>query len=120
MTVDSFGKECLKEGKHLYYYKEEVPVPILTMVDDALAVTECGYKADMMNAFLNTKTNIKKLQYGVKKYFNMHIGKKCIAEICPNLQVDGWTMKNVKEVETGRNRLKEEYAGSHVMQDVQS
>ena len=65
-AVDSFGKECLNEKKHLYYYKDIVPIPILPMVDDALAVTECGYKADMMNAFLNTKTNIKKLQYGVK------------------------------------------------------
>ena len=60
VTVDSFGKECLIEDKHLYYYKDEVPVPILTMVDDAIAITECGYEATMMNAYLNTKTNIKK------------------------------------------------------------
>ena len=45
------------------------------MVEDALAVTECGFKAEMMNAFLNTKTKLKKLQYGVKKCFKMYIGK---------------------------------------------
>ena len=60
VTVDSFGKECLEDETHLYYYKDEVPIPLLTMVDDALAVTECGLKADMMNAFLNTKTKIRK------------------------------------------------------------
>ena len=59
VTVDSFGKECLLEDKHLYYYKNEVPIPILTMVDDALAITECGFKAAGMNSYLNTKTNIK-------------------------------------------------------------
>ena len=80
VTVDSFGKECLEKRTHLYYYKDKVPVPILTMVDDALAVTECGYKTDAMNAYLNTKTNMKKLQYGVKKCFKMHI-EKCYIRI---------------------------------------
>ena len=51
---------------YLDQYKDEVPVPILTLVDDALSLTECGYKATMMNAYLNTKSNIKKLQYGYK------------------------------------------------------
>ena len=63
VTVDSFGKECLMED----YYTNEVPIPILTMVDDALAISECGFKAAGMNSSLNTKTNIKKLQYGVDK-----------------------------------------------------
>ena len=88
--MDSFGKECLLEDKHLYYYKDEVPVPILTMVDDALAITECGFKASEMNAYLNTKTNIKKLQYGVEKCYKMHVGKHCNSEICPELYVDGF------------------------------
>ena len=57
VSVDTFGKECLENDKHLYF-----PVPILTMVDDALVVTECGYKANVMSAYINTKTNMKKLQ----------------------------------------------------------
>ena len=44
VMVDSFGKECLQENKHLYYYKDTVPVPVLTMVDGAIAITEWGYK----------------------------------------------------------------------------
>ena len=89
---------------YLDQYKDEVPVPILTLVDDALSLTECGYKATMMNAYLNTKTNMKKLQYGVQKCFKMHVGKKCIKEICPELHVDGWTMKTVEEIETGLSK----------------
>ena len=95
VSVDSFGKECLEEDKHLYYYKDEVPIPILTMVDDAIAISECGYKTNMMNAFMNTKTSLKKLQYGVKKCFKLHVGKICIKEICPELSVDDW--KNGKQ-----------------------
>ena len=94
------------EDKNLYYYKDEVPVPILTMVDDALAITECGYKASMMNSYLNTKTSIKKLQYGVDKCFKMHIGRKCIQEICPDLYVNGWKVKNITEFETGVSKKK--------------
>ena len=27
LQVDTIGKECLEEGKHLYYYKNSVPIP---------------------------------------------------------------------------------------------
>ena len=120
MDQYSFGKECLLEDKHLYYYKDEVPVPILTMVDDALAITECGFKTTMMNSYLNTKTKIKKLQYGVDKCFKMHVGKQCNSDICPDLHVDSWKMKTVNEVETGGNKLVDEYTGLHEMKEVET
>ena len=72
----------------------------------------------MMNAYLNTKTNIKKLQYGVKKWYKMHVGKNCNSEICPNLHIDGWILKTVTEVETGMSRQVEEHSGKHEMQEV--
>ena len=50
VSVDTFGKECLADDKHLYLYKDKVKVPILAMVDDTLAVSECGYKSNMVNA----------------------------------------------------------------------
>ena len=34
VQVDSFGKECLKEKKHLFMYRGLVEVPPLSMVDD--------------------------------------------------------------------------------------
>ena len=120
VTVDSFGKECLEEQKHLYYYKGKTPVPLLTIVDDALAVTECGYETDMMNAYLNTKTSIKKLQYGVSKCFKMHVGRSCNKDICNDLFVDGWRVENVTEVETGKIEEKDEYDGLHAMEEVNS
>ena len=119
VTVDTFGRECMEEDKHLYLYKDEVQVPILTIVDDALAISECGYKTNMLNSFINTKTNIKKLQYGVKKCFKMHVGKTCVKEICPDLHVDGWKVREVTEVTTGEKNLEDEYAGVHEMKEVE-
>ena len=36
VQVDTFGKECLDENKYLFYYREAIPVPPLSMVDDLL------------------------------------------------------------------------------------
>ena len=29
LQADTMGKECLDMGKHLYYYKDKVPIPPL-------------------------------------------------------------------------------------------
>ena len=59
--IDTFGKECLDQSKLLYKYKGDLGVPPLGMVDDVLAVSRCGVESVEMNAFLNQKTNLKKL-----------------------------------------------------------
>ena len=61
--VETIGKECIAEG-HCYLYKGILPVGILALVDDIIGVTEAGMKAQMMNAFINTKTAER------KKHFN--------------------------------------------------
>ena len=118
VQVDTFGKECLTEDKFLYSYKGEVKVPALAMVDDLLIVSECGYKASMVNSFINTKTNLKKLQFGTNKCHKMHVGKQKIEEICPDLFVDGWKVKEVTEVETGKATLEDEHDGLVKMEEV--
>ena len=119
VSVDTFGKECLTDDKHLYLYKDKVKIPILAMVDDTLAVSECGYKSSMVNAFMNTKTNIKKLQFGIEKCFKMHVGRVCQEEICPELVVDGWKVKEVNEIGTGEMKLEDEHTGYHKMATVE-
>ena len=32
--VETFAKECLEDNKYLYKYKNDVPIPPLSMVDD--------------------------------------------------------------------------------------
>ena len=109
VQVDTFGKECCEKDKLLYYYKGEVGVPPLAMVDDLVCISTCGVNSVKMNAFIQTKTNIKKLQFGLKKCHKMHVGVK--KEYCPNLELDDWKVKNVKDVNTGENELVDEYVG---------
>ena len=54
--VETFAKECLESNKYLYKYKDDVPIPPLSMVDDILCVSECGYQTALLNSYLKCKT----------------------------------------------------------------
>ena len=118
VSVDTLGKECLQDDKHLYLYKDQVKIPMLAMVDDILSISECGYKTSMVNSYINTKTSLKKLQFGIKKCFKMHIGKSHDEEVCPDLELDGWEVKVVTEIDTKEVVMEDEYAGLHKMEEV--
>ena len=109
VQVDTFGKECLSENKLLYTYKEKVKVPALAMVDDLACVTQSGVDTVEMNAFINTKTNIKKLQFGSDKCHQLHIGQK--EHLAPALFIDNWEVVKVDETKTGVSNLKDVNSG---------
>ena len=108
VTVDTFGKECLAENKLLYNYKN-VKVPALAMVDDLACVTESGVDSVEMNAFINTKTNLKKLQFGPDKCHQLHIGSK--EHLTPELFMDNWKVTKVSETKTGVTNLEDTNTG---------
>ena len=118
VAVDTLGKECLSDDKHLYLYKDKVKVPMLAMVDDILVVSECGFKSSMVNSFINTKTSLKKLQFGVNKCFKMHIGKAYNEAVCPDLEIDGWDVKVVEDFNTKEVTMEDEYSGAQKMEEV--
>ena len=118
MQTDTFGKECLEEKKHLYQYRGVVGIPPLAMVDDLLSVTECGVESVKVNGFLNSKTNIKKLQFGEDKCKKLHIGKK--KHLCPKLHVDTWKLEKEDEKKLGIKNLKDVFCGDYQMEDVES
>ena len=101
--IDTFGKECLKEDKLLYKYKDDLGVPPLAMVDDVLAISRCGVESIEMNAYLNQKTNIKRLQFGPEKCHQMHVGPKQIT--CPDLYINTWKLEKKDQFETGMENL---------------
>ena len=70
------------------------------------------------NSFINTKTSTKKLQFGIDKCFKMHVGKAQHAEVCPHLEVDGWRVKVVSDINTKEVILEDEYSGVHKMEEV--
>ena len=118
VQVDSFGKECILKEKLLYTYKGEVGVPPLAMVDDLVCISECGVNSVLMNAFINAKTNIKKLQFGVNKCQKMHVGAN--RSYCPELKVDKWEVKLVENFQTSEKALEDEFVGEHVMEESEN
>ena len=56
--VDTFGQECLRDRKYTYMYRGEVEIPPLSMVDDVLAISECGFKTSMVRGYLKLKTTV--------------------------------------------------------------
>ena len=49
-----------------------------------------------MNSFLNTKSNVKKLQLGVSKCHKIHIGKE--KKKCPDTYIDEMTLDSQDNV----------------------
>ena len=107
VQVDSIGQECSQSG-YGYLYKNVLPVGILGLVDDTIGVTEAGFKAHMMNGFINTKTAEKSLQFGVKKCKTMLVGEDFGNILNHSLSVDKWSVE-VKT--TGDTELVETFIG---------
>ena len=117
LQVDTMGKECFEDKKHLYYFKNKVPIPPLGLVDDLFTISKCGFKTTMMNEYINTKTAMKKLQFGTAKCFKLHVGKTCNKTICRDLFVDGWKVDLIEDAETGDLQQKESFIGPQKMEE---
>ena len=115
-TIDMFGKECLEENKYTYQYKGEVEIPPLSMVDDIICVSVCGFQSVMVNAFINCKTRTKKLQFGAPKCKKMHIGKKHEEFKCHAMFVDNWKEMDAKG-EAGQENIEDDYIGNVKMEE---
>ena len=64
--VDRFTKEYQEENDFAYKYKDAVSIPsMLGIIDDILAIQECGPKSEKINTFQNRKVSDKKtaIQY---------------------------------------------------------
>ena len=90
-VIDTIGRECLNTGENLYIYKNCVSIPPLAFVDDLFLMSECGTKSLIANAFVNTKIEMKNLEFGVdnekneaKKCRQIHICKE--NTFCPPLK----------------------------------
>ena len=112
VSVGTIGKQCIKNDKYLYTYRADVKksenensggikIPPLGMVDDVASVALCGVDSVEMNAYLNTKTNLKKLQFGASKCKKMHVGQN--SAHCPDLYIDKWKLKQVSNIHCSIN-----------------
>ena len=66
------------------------------MIDDLITVSECGIRTTMINSYINTKTAIKKLQFGTEKCKKIHIGKSKEEYKCQAVYVDKGSLHKKK------------------------
>ena len=77
--VDTFGKECFQQQKHLYWYRDKTTISPLTMLDDVLTFSNCGPEATQMRELKKRKKKRKKLAHRNYKWQQTK-HQKCILE----------------------------------------
>ena len=86
VQIDALGPECLQRSSDMYKYKECLPIPPLSLVDDILAIGHCGVDSIHLNTIIQNKMSTKKLELGQDKCFQIHVGKNSSIS-CPELNV---------------------------------
>ena len=118
MVDQNISKNAISTN-NTYMYKNQVEIPPLLMQDDALAVSECGYKTIRMKHFLNTQTNIMSLQFGRDKCVKLHVDKTKNRDVCTEYKFDAWKDEIVKH-EDGHEELNYVYLNKEVMRSVEN
>ena len=110
VQVDTIAKDLKKAGLG-YRYKEELEIDILGLVDDIIAVSEAGHKAQMINTILNLKSAEKGLQFGVNKCKAMIVGKSNHNYLHSKIMVDKWEVNYTDNLNNGNPVLEESFQG---------
>ena len=117
IQVDNICKE-IESLNYGYQYKGVLPVSVLAMVDDMIAVTNAGYRAQQMNVVMNVKSAEKRLQFGVSKCKSMLIGKNSEQAINNPIFVDKWKVEYQK-VNQNEDKLVETFEGDIEMEKTE-
>ena len=110
VQVDAIGKDVVEAGLG-YQYKDILDISMLGLVDDAIGVTEAGFKAVQMNEIINLKSAEKGLQFGPSKCKTIFVGKQHEMFLDNDLYVDKWEVDFEENIETNEEKLIETYVG---------
>ena len=91
VQVETLGRYCYTYDTGIFYYKDACAVPPLGMIDDIAGVAKCQDSSVVLNAIINSKIESKKLEFNMKKCFNMHVGPN--SQNCPALKIHENQMK---------------------------
>ena len=91
--IDSISRECLRENIEMFKYRGAISIPPLGMIDDLGAVAQCGPQSVIMNAMINAKINMNRLEYNQTKCVKLHI---CKEERSKNCAESDLSSRNVK------------------------
>ena len=92
--MDSISRECIRDNVGMYMYRNVVTIPPLGMIDDLAAIAKCGPDSIILNAVINAKINMKRLEFNATKCVKLHICKES-RNLCPKTE-RGLEIRNVK------------------------
>ena len=95
-TMDTMNKTAMSDDTLQYFYRNDpnIPIGVLGMIDDTLAVSKCGKEAIRKNAFINSFMETHRVILSQDKSVLLHFGNdnKCVLP-CPDLKVHNDPMK---------------------------
>ena len=91
VQIDTLGRDCYERREGLFTYNDCVSIPPLSMCDDIAFFALCGVDSVVTNAIVNAMIESKKLEFGHKKCYNIHIGIS--EDLCSDLKVHGNIMR---------------------------
>ena len=108
----------MSENIEMFKYRNAVTVPPLGMIDDLAVTAKCGPQSVILNAVINAKINLKKLEFNKNKCVKLHICKDQF-----NCSKSQSSIKNMKCVflEVQKSEMKsaenEKYIGDVISQN---
>ena len=96
-VMDRLNKIMLSKEGLQYNYRgdENIPIGVMSMVDDTLQVQECGTKSVSCNSVVNSYVETQRLTFSTDKSLQMNIGKHTnCKQKCPQLKVHNTNMKH--------------------------
>ena len=74
--MDSISREMLRDGVDMFKFRNAVTIPPLGMIDDLGAIAKCGPQSIILNATINAKINMKRLEFNKSKCVKLHVSKE--------------------------------------------
>jgi hypothetical protein len=122
-SMDRLNKITQSDISLQYLYKGDptIPVGVLGMVDDTLAVAECGQNSIKKNSVINSFIETHRLQLSAEKSVVLHYtnAKKCPV-LCPVLKVHKEDMKQVSSTKYLGNILSTSGGINNMVEDRRS
>ena len=100
-SMDTLNKIVLPQDNLIYKYKGDnnIRIGVLGMVDDTLAISDCGTPSIQKNSVINSFIDTQRLTLSEQKSVVLHIGSKTkCKEVCPSLLVKNCVMRSVDQV----------------------
>ena len=94
-AMDQLNQLILPQEELTYKYKGDpnISIGVMGMVDDNIAIAQCGTSSVIKNSVINSFFDTQRLSLSEEKSVVLHIGRKKCSKPCPTLKVHDSDMR---------------------------